>query len=130
MAKQGSCYSPPQLFCSVELTRFLLPFNIMSGRNTRLRLLDESLGCECIGLWDTNCLGCNGLDSNVTDANGSDTLAVAYCMLLRYCTDSVCVGELMQCFRSTQCCALRGSTAPKVLHWIPRFFMHDCFIVM
>ncbi len=129
MAQQGSCHTPSQVFHSVELTSFFPPFNIITGRNTRLRLLDKSPGCKCIGLWDTNCLGCNGLDSNVT-MNALDTLTIAYFMLLRHSIDSVCVGELMQCCRSMQCCVFRESTAPKVLHWIPWFFMYDCLVVM
>ena len=72
------------MFCSVELTGFLPPLNIMSGRNKRLKLLDESLACECIGLSDKNCLGCNGFDSNVMDANGLDTLAILHAPKILY----------------------------------------------
>ena len=74
------------------------PFASMTLESNPLRpkqFVSQSLGCKRIGLWDTNCFGRNGLDSNVMDANGSDTLAIAYCMLLRHCIDSVCVGELM-----------------------------------
>ena len=95
---------------------FLPPFNIMSGRNMRLSLSNESLGRKCIGLWDTNFLWRNGLDSNIMDTNALDTLAIAYCILLRHCIHYICVGKLMRCFRSTQCCVIRKSTAPKCWH--------------
>jgi hypothetical protein len=82
MAQQGLCYIPPQVFCSAELTSYFACFNIMSGRNTRLRLLDKYLERVCIGLWDTNCLKSNILDANVTDVNGLDTIDIAcYCIL-------------------------------------------------
>jgi len=133
MAQEGLCYIPPQMFHSAELTSFFTRFNIMSGRNTRLRLLD-------------NVSDANVLDSGIRivsdgmswmpmswmqmDRPQETLLAIANYVLLKHCIDSICVCELMRCFRNVQCCVFRESTAPKVLCRIPWLFMYDCLIVM
>ena len=57
-------------------------------------------------------------------------LAIQYCVLLKYCMDSKCVPDIMQCFRSMGCCVFRKSIALEVLRQIPWLFMQDSLVAM
>ena len=80
---------------------------------------DECLGRECFGLWDANVLDWMSwmrLSRMRMDQMQEMLLAIEYCVLPKYCTDSKCVPEIMKCFKSTQCHVFRESAALEVLH--------------
>jgi hypothetical protein len=121
MAKKCSCYIPPQVFCSAELTSFLARFN----RNVRLRLLDKANALSGIRIVSD---GMSWMPMSWMQINWTQVtlLAIAYCVLLKHCIDSKCVHELMWCFRSAQCCVVRVhcsqsvASDPMVFHgWLP-----------
>ena len=96
MAQQGSCYRVP-LKCFVQENSEVSCLPSTTRVEGTRDLSDSWTKVSDANVLDSGIqIVSDAMDWNsiVMDANGLDTLAIAYCMLLNHCIDSVCVGEL------------------------------------